>query len=128
MNQVGKKVICPGCRQETVLKVTKKYDGFTPVGEARTCPFCGYEFGEAEPEKVKERVPGWIHDRGLKRVCHRCRHYVVNPFVQKCGLTGEEVDALDNCSQFSPHPDPSPEDAPDEGTGGKTGPSIFGKD
>ena len=86
--------------------MVKKYDGFTLVGEIKTCAFCGYEFDEEEPEIVKERPPGWVNDKVLKKVCHRCRHYVINPFVQKCVLHDREVEATGTCGDFSPPPVP----------------------
>ena len=46
MSSRSKKIFCPSCRQESAVKVVKKYDGFTLVGEIDTCAFCGYEFNE----------------------------------------------------------------------------------
>ncbi len=105
----GKKIFCPACRQESALKVEKIYRGLTPVGEAKICAFCGHRFGAEEPEEVAERPPGWTEDEELRKTCRRCRHYVVNPFVQKCTLTSREVEATDTCPKFSLRPPPPPE-------------------
>ena len=110
----SKKIFCPACRQESAVKVVKKYDGFTLVGEIDACAFCGYEFHEEEPEIIKDRPPGWVNDRELKKICHRCRHYVINPFVQKCVLHQREVDATDTCGDFSLRPVPEKELKPKE--------------
>ncbi|HDL64043.1 MAG TPA: hypothetical protein ENH12_01495 [Proteobacteria bacterium] len=118
----SKKIFCPACRQESAVKVIKKYDGFTLMGEIKTCAFCGYEFGEEEPEVIKERPPGWVNDRELKKLCHRCRHYVINPFVQKCVLHDREVEATDTCSDFSPRTDTPKKINPEE----EAPPSLLG--
>ncbi len=38
------------------------------------------------------------------RFCRYCRHYVVNPFLQRCALRRREVEATDTCPQFEPAP------------------------
>jgi RecJ-like exonuclease len=106
MEPAGRKIFCPHCRQESAVKVIKKYDGFTPVGEIKTCAFCGYEFLEEEPALIEAETPEWARQEGIRKVCYRCRHYVLNPFVQKCVLQDKEVDALDSCPRFSPRPSP----------------------
>ena len=121
MSSRSKKIFCPSCRQESAVKVVKKYDGFTLVGEIDTCAFCGYEFDE-EPEVIRGRPPGWVNDKELKKVCHRCRHYVINPFVQKCVLHQWEVEATDTCADFSLRPVSEPETKPKE----EPPPSLLG--
>jgi len=58
-------------------------------------------FTEAEkpgaPQVFKEAEKG--------RFCRYCRHYVVNPFAQRCALHRREVEATDTCSRFTPFPD-----------------------
>jgi len=92
--------------------MVKKYDGFALAGEVRTCAFCGHEFSDEEPQFVEEEIPDWSREGAPKKVCYRCRHYVVNPFVQKCMLRNKEVEALDSCPRFSPRPAP-PNEPPD---------------
>ena len=46
------------------------------------------------------------------RNCRHCRHYVVNPFIQRCGLHRCEVQAADPCGDFSPPEAPSDAAAP----------------
>lgn len=109
MSAGSKKIFCPCCRQESAVKVVKKYDGFTLVGEMDTCAFCGYEFNEEEPEFINDHPPGWVNDGNLKKICRRCQHYVINPFVQKCVLHEREVEATDTCGDFSLPPLPEKE-------------------
>ena len=122
MGSGGKKIFCPYCNQESALKPVKKYDGFTLVGEVMTCGLCGHEFTDEEPEVLSEKVPDWAREKGARRVCYRCLHYVKNPFAQKCGFSGRDVEALDSCPEFSPKPQPIAK-PPDKNQG--KGPSIF---
>jgi hypothetical protein len=46
------------------------------------------------PELFKEAEKG--------RFCRYCKHYVVNPFVQRCARHGKEVEATDTCREFTP--------------------------
>jgi hypothetical protein len=118
------KIFCPACRQESAVKVVKKYEGFSLVGEVCACAFCGHEFREEEPEIIKERPPGWTDDSDRKKICRRCRHYVINPFVQKCGLSQQEVEATDTCGDFSSPP--APEKKTERKKESPPSPSILG--
>ena len=109
MSPPAKKIFCPACRQESALKVEKIYRGFTAVGEKRVCAFCGHEFTDDEPETLTDRPPGWAADKNLRKICRRCLHYVVNPFVEKCMLHSRKVAATDTCPNFSLRPPPPPE-------------------
>ena len=105
----GKKIICPYCGQESAVEMVKQYDGFTLVGEVKTCAFCGHELAEEELRFIEDRIPESLRQKGQRRNCYLCEHYVVNPFLQKCVLHNKEVEALDSCPQFSPKPPPPPE-------------------
>ncbi len=37
-----------------------------------------------------------------RRSCGWCRHFVVNPFSQRCGRHNREVEATDLCGAFAP--------------------------
>ncbi len=108
-NDGGQKIICPYCRQESAVKLVKQYDGFTLVGEVRTCAFCGRELADEELTYLKEKIPEGLRQKGQRRNCYLCEHYVVNPFLQKCVLHNREVEALDSCPDFSPAAKPPPE-------------------
>ena len=111
MSVSGERILCPACGEESAVKWIKKYDGFVEIGGVKTCAFCGHEFGEDEPECLREEAPAWTKDKNLRKICRHCRHYVLNPFAQKCGLTQKEVEATDSCGrfQFRPHPPPEEE-------------------
>ena len=106
---------CPVCRAESVLKKTPRYDGFKKVGETLSCADCGHEFasetelpvaGKARPKIFSEddappSVKIFKADEAGK-FCRYCRHYVVNPFTQRCSLHQRVVQATDICPQFEP--------------------------
>jgi hypothetical protein len=45
------------------------------------------------------------------RFCRYCRHYVVNPFAQRCSRHRRLVEATDTCPQFEPVPPMKGEDS-----------------
>jgi hypothetical protein len=65
-------------------------------------------FSEAEkpaPPKVfsdEERpdAPKVFREEEKGRLCRYCKHYVVNPFVQRCACHKRSVEATDTCPQF----------------------------
>lgn len=107
---------CPACNRETLLLKEAVYEGFTRVGERLKCAVCG-ETLEAPVEPPARKMPAifsdddrpktpQIFDEGENRViCRYCRHYIVNPFKQRCGLHGRDVDATDTCPQFETQPE-----------------------
>jgi len=97
---MGARILCPGCKQESVLKVEKKFEGLTVVGETKKCAFCGYEFTDDDIPIVEEEKSDFFNDVGKGNVCRNCVNFVVNPWVQKCIIKDEEVDALDSCDKF----------------------------
>lgn len=117
---------CPACNRSVLVLRKPRYEGFTRVGEDLTCAVCGLVLeapgGEAaatspaaNPSRDKlsallgEEVPDapvLSDDGSAHRLCHRCRHYTVNPFRQWCGLHRTEVEATDSCPQFSARPEP----------------------
>ncbi len=93
MGNEGRKFFCVSCGQESLVKIVTRYDGFTPAGEMEVCAFCGADSpGEIPSESG---LPEGLRREGPRRVCYLCAEYVLNPFVQKCSLTGKEVEALD---------------------------------
>lgn len=112
-------ILCTVCGQEGLLKRVPKYDGFRKIGEGLTCASCGHEYaGEADVPFKQKRMPR-IFDASdapkvikvfdeveAERLCRRCRHYVVNPFIQRCGKHGRIVEATDTCRDFDKKPEP----------------------
>ena len=55
------------------------------------------------PEEVTvmdEKKPDILGEKTEKKVCRLCKHYVINPFTQKCVLHKKYVEALDSCDDF----------------------------
>lgn len=104
---------CSACGAETFVRREPVYEGFKKTGERLFCVTCGHEYAdEAEvPYKTiakpqiftdadrSERVELFQGDE-KGRNCRHCCHYVVNPFVQRCGLHKIEVQATDRCGDF----------------------------
>ncbi len=104
---------CPQCGEDRLVLREAVYDGFTRVGEKRLCSVCRTELdapAEApegkptaklfapEDRPRKPRIEGWEE---AKQICRHCRHYIVNPFTQRCGLHMREVAATDTCPDFT---------------------------
>ncbi|MEI7881383.1 MAG: hypothetical protein WCI95_10975 [bacterium] len=106
-------IICTACGQESLLKRGPKFDGFKKVGEALTCASCGHEYADEAEVPFKQRRKPKVFDASdaspvikvfdeteAERLCRHCKHYVVNPFVQRCGKHGKVVEATDTCRDF----------------------------
>jgi hypothetical protein len=109
---------CPACGRDSWLLRKPKYDGFTKTGEALTCALCGHEFATEAEIEFKDRRPSVFTEadrpRAVKvfdedekgKMCRYCAEYVVNPFLQRCGLHRCEVQATDTCPHFRSKPPP----------------------
>ena len=106
-------IVCDVCGEETFLRREARYEGFKKVGERVFCAACGHEFPEESQIPYVETKSASVFDDSDKTPvpavfaedepivnCRRCRHYVVNPFVQRCGLHGRRVEATDVCADF----------------------------
>lgn len=110
-----REILCVGCGAETLVRPEPVYEGFTRKGEQFVCVSCGHVYAsEDDLPGSAGAAPGASifteADRspradifGEQEIlnCRRCRHYVVNPFTQRCGLHGRRVAATDSCSDFS---------------------------
>jgi len=118
-------ILCPACGQDTLLKREIVYEGFKRTGEKLSCAACGHVFADEAtvPFKAKKNVPGFgLQDllpppkvfgeqevlETVGRLCRHCVHYVVTPFLQRCGRSNREVEATDTCDQFAPKNPPKP--------------------
>ena len=94
------------------------YEGFNKVGEKRFCSACGHAFDDADeiPSAARKAAPIFtaadrprtldiFKDDEKGRNCRYCRHYIVNPFTQRCGLHEREVKATDYCDDLDPGKD-----------------------
>jgi len=104
---------CVACGQESLLKREPLYEGFKKVGERLSCFACGHEYASEAEVLFKEKRAPKVFDasdapRTVKvlkkneadRLCRFCKHYVINPFLQRCGLRGKLVEATDTCERF----------------------------
>ena len=118
-------ILCPACGQDTLVKRESVYEGFKRSGEKLSCAACGHVFANeaAVPFKAKKIMPGFGRQdvppppkvfgeqevlATVGRLCRHCAHYVVNPFLQRCGRSNREVEATDTCDQFTPKNPPEP--------------------
>jgi len=110
---------CPGCARDSWLVRKPQYDGFVKTGELLACALCGHHFASAADIPVKEssaprvfseadrpRPVKIFRDDEKGRMCRYCAEYVVNPFLQRCGLHRCEVQATDTCPHFRSKPPP----------------------
>jgi len=118
--------ICPTCNKTTLVIRQPKYDGFTRIGEELKCTECGTVFDEDAAGTAEQAKKNAIFSDNEKpktlnlfsddeqpetidlfagdevRFCRHCKHYVVNPFTQRCMLHNRIVEATDTCTQFTP--------------------------
>jgi hypothetical protein len=117
-------ILCAACGADTILVREPRYEGLRKTGETLKCAACGREYaGENEvPFKQKATPRVFNQSDAARRVsvfqesekgrtCRYCRHYVVNPFTQRCGLSFKPVEATDSCGKFA-EPD-KPDKKPD---------------
>lgn len=115
---------CPACGRDSWLLRKPVYEGFTKTGESLSCALCGHRFASEEEIAFKDRRPKVFsekdrprpvqvfHEDEKGRMCRHCAEYVVNPFLQRCGLHRCEVEATDTCPHFRPKPPPPPDALP----------------
>lgn len=110
---------CAFCGQETLLRREPVYDGLRKSGERLLCSGCGHEFGgEHEVDFVdKPAAPRIFSDADRStaprvfntaddlRNCRHCRHYIVNPFTQRCTKFEREIQSTDCCDDFEKAPE-----------------------
>ena len=110
---------CSACGAESLLKRTPQYDGFKKIGETLSCAACGHEFasegdvpfkGPARPRVFDDtdspKAARLFGDAEKGRFCSYCRHYVVNPFTQRCSRHQRVVEATDVCGDLERKPEP----------------------
>ena len=117
----GSKVVCPHCGERTLAKEKKILDeNFSPVGVKFVCAFCGGELeapaaaSPSAPSKEKEAAErlsrllggetvakvGFAPEADDGRFCLHCKNFIKHPFMNRCGLTMKEVQAIDSCEKF----------------------------
>ena len=109
----GLEIVCIGCGEETLVRREPVYDGFKKVGEQLVCIECGQTYDPDGDVPYQEKRASSIFGAGdltpvedvfagdeKGRNCRYCKHYIVNPFTQRCGLTQKIVESTDGCGEF----------------------------
>lgn len=107
-------IICPLCGKETLVRREPVYEGFQKVGETCFCTECGGEVPADDGVQVvprkklnifsdddKPEAQAIFGEDERQRCCRYCQHYVLNPFTQRCGLHGRDVESTDLCFNFA---------------------------
>lgn len=110
---VSIEIECHVCGRDSLLKREPRYEGFKKVGEILTCASCGHEYASEADVPFKQKATPKIFDASdaprtvkvfreneAENLCRYCKHFVVNPFLQRCGRTGKLVEATDTCRDF----------------------------
>ena len=109
-------IMCSECGEDTINEKKPVYEDFRKVGNRLFCASCGHEFNDIGEVPFKEKKspslfdedvpsrPGVFAEEEDIRNCRRCRHYIVNPFTQRCGLHFKPVEATDICDDFEARP------------------------
>lgn len=110
----AREIHCTSCGANALVRAEPVYDGFKKTGEAFVCTACGARYASAEEtpfihadarprvftDADKPRLPSIFSDDERQRCCGWCKHFVVNPFSQRCGLSNKETQATDLCVRF----------------------------
>jgi hypothetical protein len=104
---------CTHCGRDALVRREPVFEGFRKTGERFICAACGHVYaseaevpfrGAARPaifgEDDRPDTVRVFRDDERGGTCRLCRHYVVNPFTQRCGLHRREVQATDTCADF----------------------------
>ena len=104
---------CTACNADTWVVREPVYEGFKKVGDSFVCAQCGHVYASEADVPFKQQQAPEIFDESDRsaapqvfdeekelRLCRYCRHYVVNPFTQWCGMHRREVEATDTCDRF----------------------------
>jgi len=110
----SREIHCSGCGQDALVRAEPVYEGFRKVGEVYCCTTCGKQYAsESETpflskighpqvftEADRPAAPSIFSDDERQRSCGWCRHMVVNPFGQRCGVKNRFTEATDLCEHF----------------------------
>lgn len=119
MGKTPVEIICSACGEDTLVKREPVFDGFKKTAERFVCAACGHVYPSEKdvPFKAGKKPSIFGDDDAPKKVdifkedekgrnCRYCKHYLVNPFTQRCGLHFKEVQATDCCADFERKPEP----------------------
>ena len=134
---------CKACGRLSLARAEPVYEDFKKVAETFVCSACGHRYPsrEATPFVDADGRPRVFSDADKpvavkvfkaderRRSCAWCRHYIVNPFYQRCGLNNRAVEATDVCARFSAKPDQPAETGKSKGSDANSRfDALFGKE
>lgn len=110
----SREIHCANCGKDTIVRAEPIYEGFKKIGECFICTGCGFRYPSEEetPFLEKEKKPSIFTEDDLpeklsvfddserRHCCSWCKHFVVSPFSQRCGLTNTYAAATDLCVRF----------------------------
>ena len=119
--KAGEHIICPFCKDETIVKSKLDTEDWFNKKEILICSICGATLGvhEKDDDLITENSSLQLNKLAsllgedvdtsssisLKEdvycFCRNCEHFVAHPFKCLCSLTMNEVDPQDNCEKFS---------------------------
>ena len=116
---------CTACRRVALARAEPVYENFRKVAETFVCTACGHRYPSREATPFAEASgrpqvfsatdkPAAVkifQANERRRSCAWCRHFIVNPFQQRCGLNNRAVEATDLCARFAAKPDEPTADA-----------------
>ena len=105
---------CSGCGEVALVRAEPVYEHFRRTGEVYVCTACGKRYATAEemvlvgpPPKPqvftdadREAALTMFDDDERQRCCGWCRHMILSPFGQRCGVTNRFTDATNLCESF----------------------------
>jgi DNA-directed RNA polymerase subunit RPC12/RpoP len=123
MIKKGDKTNCPHCGEMTIVKQVTEMDGWTKKCEILTCALCGKKIADVQPETEQDEKndklsalsallggetfekPSVSLNQSDRRFCKDCKFAVRNAFVIRCELSGNVVEAMDDCGKFEKRAD-----------------------
>ena len=115
----GDNFVCPVCGKDSVVKILRKMDGWTFVGEFLVCALCEAVLQqidkadlqcEAGSDAAVDALAGFFGTSVEKpaplttettNFCRDCIHYYTNPFTSRCMLHERNVEPMQDCTDFS---------------------------
>ena len=119
MGMASMEIRCTACKRVALARAEPVYEGFRKTGESCVCTACGHRYSSREETPFVEAdsrpkvftagdKPAAVkvfRASERRRSCAWCRHFIVNPFSQRCGASNREVEATDLCARFAARPE-----------------------
>ena len=134
---------CTACDRLALARAEPVYEDFKKTAETFVCTACGHRYASREKtpfvdadgrprvfsEADKPSAINVFKADERRRSCAWCRHFIVNPFRQRCGLNNREVEATDVCGRFLAKPEQATDAAGSKtSAAGSRFEALFGKE